>query len=461
MRLREFKERQRLDEIAPAISWLITILGGGAFLGSQALDPKKIDKWIKSNPEEANKFADSLEKNYGPGIKNIKPDVKNPQSITNPIGNAITQSWNWLTGGSTQKDNVKKPYVPQPGGYETKDGLLVNKNKNDIGSKVTYDQYTQGSTMAQNKLPSSTLNNIRSSGDAGAGWVKQYDDLYKKRSQINKQIAADIKNGLTKQQLDAKYGDNLQNLNRNLNDHLGKVDSFSQSKALKDLETRKIKTLPPIKGLDIEKIDKDTIKIDGKEYDTEWDKAEIDRIIKDQQRKQQGQLSSVGTVGGVSGQGKKQGTAGGALGGTDIGDIPWDGGVSGSSSKGRSIGTTKPGDWAGGQEWDLPKSKGTTTGTGAGTITGPEVDIKGKTDAIATSQVKDIATTKDNVITRSVTPPFVAPIAQAPQGPKYRKYDPKTDKDIIYKGREAPKNVVDFKAIKTGVGGMADRLRLK
>ena len=463
MRLREFKERQRLDEAVPfALAWLVPLLAGGAIM-SQNLDSKKIEKWINSNPGEANKFADSLEQNYGPGIKDIKPDVKNPQSITNPIGNAITQSWNWLTGGSTQKDNVKKQYVPQPGDYDTKDGLLVNKNKNDIGSKVTYDQYTQGSTMAQNKLPSSTLNNIRSSGDAGAGWVKQYDELYKKRSQINKQIAADIKNGLTKQQLDAKYGDNLQNLNRNLNDHLGKVDSFSQSKALKDLETRKIKTLPPIKGLDIEKLDKDTIKINGKEYDTEWDKAEIDRIIKDQQRKQQGQLSSVGTVGGVSGQKGKQGTAGGALGG-DIGDIPWDGGVSGSSSKGKSKGSTdKPGD---------------------GTITGPEIGIKGQsigttgvgqgTDAIPKGYAAPVTTVKveplakampDNVaVTRTVPfPPgtMPPPIAQAPQGPKYRKYDPKTDKDIIYKGRKAPKNVVDFKAIKTGVGGMADRLRLK
>jgi len=456
VRLREFKERQRLDEAVPfALAWLVPLLAGGAIM-SQNLDSKKIEKWINSNPGEANKFADSLEQNYGPGIKDIKPDVKNPQSITNPIGNAITQSWNWLTGGSTQKDNVKKQYVPQPGDYDTKDGLLVNKNKNDIGSKVTYDQYTQGSTMAQNKLPSSTLNNIRSSGDAGAGWVKQYDELYKKRSQINKQIAADIKNGLTKQQLDAKYGDNLQNLNRNLNDHLGKVDSFSQSKALKDLETRKIKTLPPIKGLDIEKLDKDTIKINGKEYDTEWDKAEIDRIIKDQQRKQQGQLSSVGTVGGVSG-GKDKGKDGGALGGTDIGDIPWDGGVSGSSSKGKSAGTTKPGDWAGGQEWDLPKSKG-ETGVQQGAQAGTKGEVGSVSQGSTIARTLDIAKPVDFVRTMPPPPP---PIAQAPQGPKYRKYDPKKDKDIIYKGKVAPKNVVDFKAIKTGVGGMADRLRIK
>ena len=33
------------------------------------------------------------------------------------------------------------------------------------------------------KIPQ-TLGNIRSQGDAGKGWVKQYDDLYKKRSRL-------------------------------------------------------------------------------------------------------------------------------------------------------------------------------------------------------------------------------------------------------------------------------------
>jgi len=445
VRLREFKERQRLDEIAPAIPFLLAIFGaaGATISGS------KVKQWAQENPKQAQDFVDA-----------VKPQVKDPQSITNPVGNALVKSWNWLTGGTTQKDSVIKNQPPLSVPFKDR-----TPDAKEIKDKVNYDQYlntTQGSTTAK-KLPSSTINNIRNSGDAGAGWVKQYDELYKKRSQINKQIAADIKNGLTKQQLDAKYGDNLQNLNRNLNDHLGKVDSYSQSKALKDLETRKIKTLPPIKGLDIKNIDKDTISINGKEYDKDWDKAEIDRIIKDQQRKQQGQLSSVGTVGGVSGQKGKQGTAGGALGG-DIGDIPWDGGVSGSSSKGKSKGSTdKPGD---------------------GTITGPEIGIKGQsigttgvgqgTDAIPKGYAAPVTTVKveplakampDNVaVTRTVPfPPgtMPPPIAQAPQGPKYRKYDPKTDKDIIYKGRKAPKNVVDFKAIKTGVGGMADRLRLK
>jgi len=53
------------------------------------------------------------------------------------------------------------------------------------------------------------------------------------------------------------------------------------------------------------------------------------------------------------------------------------------------------------------------------------------------------------------------PIPVIPPNNVLKPYDPKTDKDIIYKGKEAPKNTVDFKAIKTGAKGMADRLRNK
>ena len=227
MRLTEFQERQRLDE-NPAIL-LLPILGLIG-VGGATLSKPKIEKWIKNNPAEAEKFSKE--------IKKVAPNPQNPQSITNPIGNAIVQSWNWLTGGSTQKDNVKKnnQYVPQPENYTTnKDGLLVNKNKKSIAPKVQYDQYiskynTNQDGKFRGKIPPQLIGNIRSQGDAGKNWVKQYDELYKKRSQINKKIAADIKNGLTKQQLDQKYGDNLKNLNRNLNDHLGKVDDFSKGK---------------------------------------------------------------------------------------------------------------------------------------------------------------------------------------------------------------------------------------
>jgi hypothetical protein len=449
VRLREFKERQRLDEnpAIPPILQFLRALFGATITGSGAtIAQPKVEKWVKDNPKQAKDFVDA-----------VKPQVENPQSITNPIGNAIVKSWNWLTGGETQKDSVIKNQPPLSVPFKDR-----TPDAKEIKDKVNYDQYlntTQGSTTAD-KLPPSTINNIRSSGDAGAGWVKQYDDLYKKRSQINKQIAADIKNGLTKQQLDAKYGDNLQNLNRNLNDHLGKVDAFPQSKALKDLETRKIKTLPPIKGLDIKDLGDDKISINGKTYDKDFDADEIKRIIGNPGVGNQVKSVGGGQTGAVSGT-KNKGSAGATIGGggMDIG-IKGSGAVSGD--KGKSIGSTdKPGEWVGGQEWDLPKSKGET---GAGTITGPEVDIKGqsigKTGTQSNTISKDIAIPKQGNLVRTMPPP-PPPIAQAPQGPKYRKYDPKKDKDIIYKGKVAPKNVVDFKAIKTGVGGMADRLRIK
>ena len=211
MRLREFHERQRLDE-NPAL--LVPIILGalgltaGASLQNQ-IDPKKVEKWVSQNTKEAGEFVDSLQKNYG-------PDVKKPETITNPIGNAISQSWNWLTGGSTKKDNVQQQTKPpQPGDYKKdKNGLLIRKDaEKQIAPKVQYDSYISQYNMNKDgvfrgKIPPQTLGNIRSQGDAGKGWVNQYNDLYKKRSQINKQIAADIKNGMTKQQLDP-YGDNL------------------------------------------------------------------------------------------------------------------------------------------------------------------------------------------------------------------------------------------------------------
>ena len=429
MRLREFKERQRLDEIAPAIPFLLALFGaaGATISGS------KVKQWAQENPKQAQDFVDA-----------VKPQVKDPQSITNPVGNALVKSWNWLTGGTTQKDKVIKNQPPLSVPFKDR-----TPDAKEIKDKVNYDQYlntTQGSTTAK-KLPSSTLNNIRSSGDAGAGWVKQYDELYKKRSQINKQIAADIKNGLTKQQLDAKYGDNLQNLNRNLNDHLGKVDAFPQSKALKDLETRKIKTLPPIKGLDIKDLGDDKISINGKTYDKDFDADEIKRIIGNPGVGNQVKSVGGGQTGAVSGT-KDKGSAGATIGGggMDIG-IKGSGAVSGD--KGKSIGSTdKPGEWAGGQEWDLPKSKGETGAqTGTGTITGPEIDIKGTTGTVANTSAKSVATTAtpSNVITRSGPPPFVVPITQLPLAKQTRDYDPTKDTDIIYKGKKEPGKISKFK----------------
>ena len=449
MRLREFHERQRLDE-NPAVILLpiLGLLSGGAMLSKP-----KIEKWIKNNPVEADKFSKE--------VKKVLPNPANPQSITNPIGNAIEQSWNWLTGGSTKKDNVQqKTKPPQPGDYkQDKNGLLIRKDaEKQIAPKVQYDQYisqynTNQDGKPRGKIPPQTLGNIRSQGDAGKGWVKQYEDLYKKRSQINKQIAADIKNGMTKQQLDQKYGDNLKNLNRNLNDHLGKVDDFG--KGLKPLKNRKIQTFP-VKPLVIDKGDK--VEIGGKTYDKDFDKEKIDKLIANQKRKQQGQLSSVGVTGGVSGQ-KDKGSAGATIGGGGM-DI----GIKGSGAVSGDKGKTIPGTITG------PDVKGKsigTTGVGQGDLTGQEIDIKGQSIGTTGTQSqtigRDIATTNQGAIVRTMPPPPIAPPIADPNI-KIQKYDPKKDPKgtIIYKGKEAPKNMVKFKPVDVGgVKGLGKRLQGK
>lgn len=432
MRLREFKERQRLDENPLAI--LLPIFGLISS-GAAMLSQPKIEKWVKDNPGEAKNFAD--------GIKKVVPDG-NPQAITNPIGNALVKSWNWLTNGETQKDSVIKNQPPLSVPFKDR----PKKDAQTIQNKITYDQYLN--TVGQKAKPDpKVIQNIRSSGDAGAGWAKQYDDLYKKRSQVNKQIAADIKNGMTKDQLDSKYGDNLQNINRDLNDHLGKVDGLEKSKTLKDLPPT-INVKPVItKPLDIKNNNDGTVTINGKTYDKDFDKQKIADI----KRRQQGQISKSigsGSAGAVSG-GKDKGKDGGALGGNIGTDIPWDGGVSGSSSKGKSIGSTDKGD---------------------GTITGPEIGVKGQTGVgqgtasgtkgevipgtnIGTNTVTGANTIAGNPaipIGRTTIPPgfLPPPIAQLPLAKQTRKFDPTKDKgNIIYKGKVAPDAVSKFKATKS------------
>lgn len=400
MRLREFHERQRLDESPLAI--LLPIFGligaGGAMLSQP-----KIEKWIRNNPVEADKFSKEVQK--------LVPNPANPQSITNPIGNAISQSWNWLTGGSTKKDNVQQTKPPQPGDYKKdKNGLLVRKDaEKQIAPKVQYDSYisqynTNQDGKPRGKIPPQLIGNIRSQGDAGANWVKQYDDLYKKRSEINKQIAADIKNGMTKQQLDQKYGDNLQNLNRNLNDHLGKVDDFS--KGLKPLQQRNIKT-----------------------YKTK-------------------PLKSVG--GGQSGavSGQKDKTPGATFGNPGVGNQVGTGAVSGGKTDATGKVKGQIGDLTG-QEIDIKGQSIGTTGVGQGAQAG----TKGEVGAVTKNPAQTLnpALTRPIVTPRTIAPPFTIMPPPGTQVPNLqtRKYDPTKDKDIIYKGKVAPKRISKFKGTRS------------
>ena len=425
MRLREFKERQRLDEVAilPYILGILGIAAGGATLTQPGgtLDAKKIDKWIKNNPGEAKNFAD--------GIKKVVPDG-DPQSITNPIGNAITKSWNWLTNGDTQKDSVIKNQPPLSVPFKDR----PKKDATTIQNKITYDQYLN--TVGQKAKPDpKVIQNIRSSGDAGAGWAKQYDDLYKKRSQVNKQIAADIKNGMTKDQLDSKYGDNLKNINRDLNDHLGRVDDFG--KGLKPLQKRDVKTYP-VKPLVIKNIDDNTVEIDGKTYDKDFDKEKIADI----KRRQQGSYVPPTNIDTKIGSKNKSTVLDPEI--ILPGDRGKDGGIVGNPGVGGEIDGTGS---AGTKPEVIP---GTGTGTKGEVIPGTNIGTNTVTGAntIAGNPAVPIARTT------TVPPGFIPPpIAQLPKvvplAKQTRKYDPKKDTDIIYKGKVAPDAVSKFKATKS------------
>ena len=228
---------------------------------------------------------------------------------------------------------------------------------------------------------------------------------------------------------------------------VSKVDKSVLAPSI-DSKTKKVKPayqVPPI-AAPVDNGD-GTVTWNGQVYDKDFDKEKLEKDIK---RIRTAPTPSVikkvlpsiggGQSGAVSGGAKDRGKDGGAFGNPGVGNQVGTGAVSGG--KVGSTGQTKPqiGDITG-QEIGIKGTTGTATGTGTGTATG-------------TAATTNIGT---NQLVKTMPPP----IAQAPQGPKYRKYDPKKDKDIIYKGKKAPKNVVDFKAIKTGVGGMADRLRLK
>ena len=405
------------------------------------LSQPKIEKWIRNNPVEADKFSKEVQK--------LVPNPANPQSITNPIGNAISQSWNWLTGGSTKKDNVQQQTKPpQPGDYKKdKNGLLVRKDaEKQIAPKVQYDQYisqynTNQDGKPRGKIPPQLIGNIRSQGDAGANWVKQYDDLYKKRSEINKQIAADIKNGMTKQQLDQKYGDNLQNLNRNLNDHLGKVDDFS--KGLKPLQQRNIKTYKT-KPLVIDKGDKVTI--DGKTYDKDFDADKIKKIIGNPGVGNQVKSVGGGQSGAVSGQ--KDKTPGATFGNPGVGNQVGTGAVSGGKTDATGKAKGQIGDLTG-QEIDIKGQSIGTTGVGQGAQAGTKGEVGAVTQNPA--QTLNPAITRPIVTPRTIAPPFTIMPPPGTQVPNLqtRKYDSTKDKDIIYKGKVAPKRISKFKGTRS------------
>ena len=409
MRLREFKERQRLDEVAQFIPlWfgLTVLLGGATTAWNTMTDKQKKDSgtWFKNNigkPEykdTVKKIIPYLTPGYGTaispntqvGVEKLKPIISKPENFNLNIDN--------------------KPLPPQPGN--------INKGKTNTDIKNT-----QPTPLVQ---PDGSTGSVPSVLDNITSWFKDTfssdTDKTAPVSTVNKTVLAPSIDSKTKK-VNPAY----------------KVPVISK----------------PVDNGD------GTVTWNGQEYDKVFDKTKIAQInqsiIDNQRRRQQGQISKSvggGSAGAVSG-GKDRGKDGGAIGGNPgIGGEIGNTGVSG----GKNIdvdGTVK------GQIGDV--SQGSTISKGT---TGVQDIPKGKAVPISKVKVEPLAkavpNTKADVI--ATKPPYMPPpIAQLPKvqvGPKYRKYDPKKDTDIVYKGKVAPKNVLDTsKYQKSGPGsGFAKRL---
>ena len=422
MRLREFKERQRLDEVAQLIPlWFgLTVLLGGATASWNSMTNKQKNdtySWFqnnaKKNRETIKKALPILTPGYGTaispntkiGVEKLKPIINKPENFNIGIDN--------------------KP-LPQPG------NINKGKNKDIKNTQPTPLVQPDGST---GPAPS-VLDNITS-------WFKDtFSSDTDKTAPVNK------------------------------------VDKT----VLPSIDSKTKKVNPAYKVPVISKpVDNGdgTVTWNGQVYDKVFDKTKIAQInksiIDNQKRRQQGSYvpptnidtkiggknKSVGVdkggAGTVSGGAKDRGSAGGAFGNPGLGGEIGKSGVSGG--KNIDVDGTVKGQIGG---TDSVGSAGTTKdGTGA------EAIPKGYAAPISKVQVTPLARAEPGTIATTTTfPPgyMPPPIAQIPKGePKFRKYDPKKDTDIIYKGKVAPKNVLDTsKYQKSGKGsGFAQRLQGK
>ena len=392
MRLREFKERQRLDEVGPAAVplWfaLVGLLGagaGGTWSSMSSKQKKDSATWFKNNigkPEykdTVKKIVPYLAPGYGianipsnnnVGVEKLAPIVNNPESFNLGIN--------------------AKP-LTQPGD--------INKgktNKNISNTQPTPLVQPDGSTGSA----PSVLDNITS-------WFKDTfssdTDKTAPLSTVNKTVLAPL----------------IKNKTRKVNP----AYEVPKTGAVTDNGDG-------------------TVTWNGQEYDKVFDKTKIAQInqsiIDNQRRRQQGQISKSvggGSAGAVSGP-KDKGASGGALGGS-IGDIPWDGGVSG--------GKTGVGGQAKPTIGDV--SQGSTISKGT---TGVQDIPKGTAVPISKVQVTPLAKVAPNTIARTGTMPpgtMPPPIAQLPNTDIKKGYitkDYKQGDDIIYTGPKgrAPSKVI-------------------
>ena len=441
MRLREFKEpKQRLDEFAifgvPLWLALTSFFAGGVIQWNSLTDKEKENtfNWFNNNIKDNKEIVQKVLPYMAPGgLSNglntpVKIEKLNDLGLkTSPItGNPATQDPNFNYGKKekTIPPNYSAPLV-QPGDSSVNKN---NQNKDIKNTQPTPLVQPQVKLKKDGTVQDTTGKNEPSLWDNITGWFK---DTFT----TDKPAKAPV--------------------------------TTVDKKVLAPSISSKTKKVKPGYNVPISKpVDNGdgTVTWNGQTYDKVFDKTKIAQInqsiIDQQKRRQQGSYvpptnidtkignknKSVGVdgsgAGTVSGGAKDRGKDGGAIGGNPgIGGEIGNTGVSGG--KNIDIDGTVKGQIGG---TDSVGSAGTTK-DGTGTVTGTGT----KAAPIAQVKVEPLAKVVPNniAIARTLPPPYMPPpIAQAPQGPKYRKYDPAKDKDIIYKGEKNPpeKGVLKFKA---------------
>ena len=146
MRLREFKQpRQRIDEVAVAAVPLWMWISGLVAAGGGMVAQKTIQDWIAANPGESKVFADEIKRGQDAGA--LPKDPSKIGDVAFPVVSALSNAWDWLTGGST---TGTKP--AQPDDYvKDKNGMLRRKDTAANISKMIGDVIASNTTTFNNK----------------------------------------------------------------------------------------------------------------------------------------------------------------------------------------------------------------------------------------------------------------------------------------------------------------------
>jgi len=449
MRLREFKQpRQRIDEVVvagiPLAAYIYGLLiAGGAMIAgdprTQKVIQKKVDQWMDSNPDQE-LYAKQIKQGQDAGA--LPKDPSKVGDVAFPVASALSKAWDWLTGGSTTGNKPAQPdqYV------KDKNGLLRRKEtaqqiQKQIGDVIASNSTTFSSQEeARKALPSLkdgtrvTINGktytvsdsaaVSGTSQVGKGFTP-YKDMGtvtapKVSPQVQSPADVDAGAGLTVSMPQDKADDGPSWLDR-VGDAVGGVFN-TVAGAVGGLfgSEDDVKTnIPPARSPDLPDMSNRAKSQGGGTAD----QAKSQPVAGAPPKTVGDKAPPIAGLPPVSGVKGKEGTATDA--GTQAGTQAGTGAEAGSGAD---------------------TVTGTQTGTGADTVTGTQAGSKAgsKADAVPSTTTQTIATTTTG---KPVTPP---PIVTPMSPVKTRPYDPKVDKDIIYKGKVAPKRVLDLDVKDTG-----------